>query len=80
MKLNEVIPMEQLLSKAGISRIVLNRYQQKGIFTEGEDFVRINNKAFAYSLQALETLKQYKATHKGGRRKGIKSSYSIPSL
>ena len=80
MKLNEVIPMEQLLSKAGISRIVLNRYQQKGIFTEGKDYVRVNNKAFAYSLQALETLKQYKATHKGGRRKGIKSSYSIPSL
>jgi len=80
MKLNEVISMEQLLSKAGISRIVLNRYQQKGIFTEGKDYVRVNNKAFAYSLQALETLKQYKATHKGGRRKGIKSSYSIPSL
>ena len=80
MKLNEVIPMEQLLSKAGISRIVLNRYQSKGIFTEGKDFVRVNGKSFAYSLQALETLRQYKATHKGGRKKGVKSSYSIPSL
>ena len=80
MELNNVIPTNELLIKLNIKRQVLDSYRMKRVLRDGIDYVKINGSSYVYSSQAEETLKQYKATHKGGRKKGVKSSYSIPSL